>query len=146
MSVFLLLHFVAGGRLYSLALAPLLTYRLLLTSCGISFPGGSESVVVTPQLASHWDTGLLCLEYMGNLKKAVRRWARICPSLSAPVRRDASRVFQPGASAPPSFISLGRQKAQPNLCFDQGKEKEVRITATWHESVWIYISVIKVGS
>lgn len=81
-------------------------------------------------LPSHWDTGLLCLGHMGNPKKAMGQG--FVPACRLP-SEEMRAVFQPRASAPPSFISLGRQKAQPQLCFHQGK---VRITATWHKSVW----------
>lgn len=50
---------------------------------------------------------------------------RICPSLSAAHQHRCSSVFQAGASAPPFFISLGRQNGQAQLYFHQGK---VRIT------------------
>lgn len=50
---------------------------------------------------------------------------RICPNLSAAHQHRCSSVFQADASAPPFFISLGRQNGQAQLYFHQGK---VRIT------------------
>lgn len=61
----------------------------------------------------------------GNLKKAAGLCTRICSSLSAAHQHRCSSVFQADASAPPFFISLGRQNGQAQLYFHQGK---VRIT------------------
>lgn len=66
-----------------------------------------------------------------NLKKAAGVCTRICPSLSAAHQHRCSSVFQADASAPPFFISLGRQNGQAQLYFHQGK---VRIT---HHSSWL---------
>lgn len=109
----------------------LLSYCLLLTSCATSF------LVKARWWLRQW--GLLCkhpsLPLEGQGFSALGTWETwkrqqgcgqgFVSACQLPIRTDSSSIFQSDASAPPFFISLGRQKGQPQLYFHQGK---VRIT------------------